>query len=207
MSNKNLSADTRGSTAAEVNTYWEFKSKPRNDVLLATAIVEVQNKSGPYVPCRALLDSGSQSSFITDRCVQCLRLSRTQTHASVHSVSNVSTAIQHSFSVQLNSRHTDWHTTLDYAILSNITGTTPTSKLGTSSWMLPRNIKFAEKQFDQPGGIDLLRGADLFYELPRPCRSTCPGNYPFLQETALGWTVCGQTPATTQNGSQYTFLS
>jgi hypothetical protein len=34
-----------------------------------------------------------------------------------------------------------------------------------------------------------------------------PGNYPVLQETALGWTVCGRTPAATQNGSQYTHLS
>ena len=69
-SNKNLPADTRGSTTAKVNTYWSYKGKSRNHILLATAIVEVQNKSGYYVPCRALLDSGSQSSFITDRCVQ-----------------------------------------------------------------------------------------------------------------------------------------
>ena len=67
-SNKNLPAETRGSTTAEGNTYGSYKSKPRNHMLLATAIVEVQNKSGHYVPCRALLDSGSQSSFITRMC-------------------------------------------------------------------------------------------------------------------------------------------
>jgi hypothetical protein len=79
--NNNLSADTRGSTTAEVNTYWSLKIKPRNHILLATATAEVKNKSGQYVPCRALLDSGSQWSFITERCVQRLRLLRTQTHA------------------------------------------------------------------------------------------------------------------------------
>jgi len=53
-------ADARGSSTAEVNTYYLFKGKPRNQILLATAIVEVQNKSGQYVPCRTLLDSASQ---------------------------------------------------------------------------------------------------------------------------------------------------
>ena len=57
----------KGSTTAGGNTYWSLKNKPRNHILLATAIVEVQNKSGHYVPCRALLDSGSQSHFITER--------------------------------------------------------------------------------------------------------------------------------------------
>ena len=88
-SNKNLPAETRGSTTAGGNTYCSLKNKPRNHILLATAIVEVQNKSGQYVPCRALLDSGSESSFITERCVQRLRLSRTETHASIQGISNV----------------------------------------------------------------------------------------------------------------------
>jgi len=70
-------ADARGSPNAEVNTYCSFKGKPRNHILLSTAIVEVQNTSGQYIPCRALLYSAFQSHFITERCAQRLRLSRT----------------------------------------------------------------------------------------------------------------------------------
>jgi hypothetical protein len=91
--------------------------------------------------------------------------------------------------------------------LSNITGTKSTSKLDTTSWKIPKDIKLAEEQFNQPGGIDLLKGADLFYEVLQPGRCTRPGNYPVLQETALGWTVCGRTPAATQNELQSTYLS
>jgi len=80
ITRNNQSTNTKGVTNANVNTYHTLKSKPRNHILLATAIVEVRNKSGQYVPCRALLDSGSQTHFITERCVQCLRLPRTQTH-------------------------------------------------------------------------------------------------------------------------------
>ena len=91
----NHSANAKGTTA-EVNTYCSLKSKPRNHILLATAIVGVKNKSDQYVPCRDLLDSVSQSHFITERCVQHLRLSRTQTPASIQSISNVNTATHHS---------------------------------------------------------------------------------------------------------------
>jgi hypothetical protein len=137
-SNKNLPAETRVSTTAEGYTYWSYKGKPRNPILLTTAIVEVQNKYGHCVPCRSLLDSRSQSSFIRERCVQYLRLSRTQTHASIQGINNVNTATHHNVSIHLRYRHTNWHTTLDCAILSNITRTTASSKLDTTSWQIPR---------------------------------------------------------------------
>jgi len=95
----NRSADAKDNPTAEINTYCSFKGKPKNHILLATDVVEVQNKSGQYVSCRALLDSASQSHFITERCVQRLRLSRTQTHASIQGISNVNTAIHHSVSL------------------------------------------------------------------------------------------------------------
>jgi hypothetical protein len=63
--NHNQCASTKGTTIAEVNTYCSLKGKATNHILLATAIVEIQNKSAQYIPCRALLDSGSQSHFIT----------------------------------------------------------------------------------------------------------------------------------------------
>jgi len=134
--NNNHSANAKGTTTAEVNTYCSLKSKPRNHILLATAIVDIRNKSGQYVPCRALLDSGCQSHFITERCLQHLRLSRAQTHASIQGFRNVNTATHHSVSIHLRSRHTDWHTKFDCDILSNITGTTPSSKLDVSSWKI-----------------------------------------------------------------------
>ena len=155
------------------------------------------------------MDSASQSHFITVRCVQLLRLTRTQKHTSIQGISNVNTATHHSVSIHLRSRHTDWHTTLDCAILSNITGTTPSTKLDRSTWKIPKDIKLADEQFDQQGSIDLLIGADLFYEILRSGRRTRPGNYPVLQETVIGWTLSGKTPVaatTTKNEPQGTFM-
>ena len=55
----NPPADAKGIPTAEVNIYCSLKGKPRNHILLATATVEVKNKSGQNVTCRALLDSAS----------------------------------------------------------------------------------------------------------------------------------------------------
>ena len=135
-----------------------------------------------------------------------MRLSRTQTHASIQGISNVNTATHHSVSIHLRSRHTYWHTTLDCAILSSITGTTPPSKLDISSWKIPNDIKLEDEQFDQPRSIDLLIGADLFYEILQSGRRTHPGNFLVLQETVLGWTISGRTQDTNQNEPRHTFL-
>jgi len=65
----------------------------------------------------------------------------------------------------------------------------------------------SDEEFDQPGSIDLLIGADLFYEMLRSDRRTRPVNYVVLQEPDLGWASSGRTPATTtRHESQPTFL-
>jgi hypothetical protein len=43
--------------------------------------------------------------------------------------------------------------------------------------------------------------------MSRTGRYTHPGNYPVLQETVLGWTLAGRTPATTNpNNAQHAFI-
>jgi hypothetical protein len=135
-----------------------------------------------------------------------LRLSRNQTHACIQGISNVNNAAPHGVSIHLRSRHSDWHTTLDYVVSPNIKGTTPFTKLDTSSWKIP-HIKLADEQFDQPGSIDPLFGVGLFCEILRSGKRTCPGNFPVLQETVLGCTLSGRTPAVTAlTDTQYIFL-
>jgi len=89
----------------------------------------------------------------------------------------------------MRSRHTDWHDILNCAVLLDITGTTPATKLDTSKWKLPIDIKLADETFN----IDLLFGADVFYEILESGRRTRP-NFPVLQETVLGWTLSGKIP-------------
>jgi hypothetical protein len=61
--NNTSPAVINGETSAEGNTYHIFKGRPRNHVILATAGVEVRDKTGQYVPCTALLGSGSETLY------------------------------------------------------------------------------------------------------------------------------------------------
>lgn len=56
------------------STVTSLHNQSNMQVVLATVIVNIKNLSGNLVPCRAVLDSGSQLSFITDQCVAALGL-------------------------------------------------------------------------------------------------------------------------------------
>jgi hypothetical protein len=132
--NDNNSAPGKGNSVAEVNTYCLFKGKPTNQVLLATAIVDIKNKFNQYIPCRVLLDSASQLNFISEHCVQRLRLSKRQQPMSIQGINNVNTTTNHSVSIHLRSRQSDWHTTLSCAVLPRVTSNTPAHQFNVTSW-------------------------------------------------------------------------
>jgi len=98
----------------------------------------------------------------------------------------------------MRSRHTDWHSTLDCAVLKNITGFIPSVKFDISNWKIPKDIKLADELFNHPEKVDLLVGAELFYEMLQSGRLRLPGNYPILQETVLGSIVAERIPFVTQ---------
>jgi hypothetical protein len=45
-------------------------------------------------------------------------------------------------------------------------------KLNVSSWRLPTDIQLADENFNEPGSIDMLLGAELFYEMLLPDERT-----------------------------------
>jgi hypothetical protein len=53
----------------------------------------------------------------------------------------------------------------------------------------------ADENFNRPNSIDILLGADVFFEVPCHDMKTRPRNYPVLQDTELGWIVSGKIPS------------
>ena len=80
---------------------------------------------------------------------------------------NSSAVANHSVSIHMRSRHTDWHDSLKCAVWSDITVRTTANKLDTTSWKVPTHMKQADENYNIPGDIDLLLRADIFYEMPR----------------------------------------
>jgi hypothetical protein len=193
---------TPSQQTTETNIYENFKGKPQNHVLLATAIVEVKDKTGNFIPCRCLLNGGSQTSIISSQCVQRLKLPKTQHHTSIQGINAVNTATHHNVEVHLRSKHTNWQSTINCAVLDYITAVTPATKLDSSGWKLPTDFKSADQTFNTPGKIDILLGAEIFYQVLRSGQRTKRGNFSVLQETALVWIILGKTPLSTHSGPQ-----
>ncbi|XP_037944366.1 uncharacterized protein LOC119677169 [Teleopsis dalmanni] len=61
-----------------------------------------------------------------------------------------------------------------------------------SNWNVPSNLSLADPHFHKPQKIDLLLGAESFFELLSIGQIKQGTNFPTLQKTLLGWIVSGR---------------
>ncbi|KAH9631775.1 hypothetical protein HF086_002261 [Spodoptera exigua] len=74
--------------------------------ILATALVPVrEHESGRVTVLRALIDHGSQATFMSERAAQMLRLKRTPVNGTITGVGSTKTNVKHTAEIQLLSRH------------------------------------------------------------------------------------------------------
>jgi hypothetical protein len=64
--------------------------------------------------------------------------------------------------------------------------------MGISNWKIPKNIKLADPEFNRPAKVDILLGAELFYELLCVGQIKLGSELPIMQKTLLGWIVAGK---------------
>ena len=66
--------------------------------ILPTAMLRLVDPSGKLIDCRTLLDSGSQASFITEGCAQCLRIKKRNARITVNGLGQTITIISRGLS-------------------------------------------------------------------------------------------------------------
>jgi len=160
--------------------------------LLPTAIVLVQDASGQYVPARALLDSCSEISFITEHFAKCLKLPFTRSGQSVAGISNIQTQIKHSVFATFKSQVNSFSWTSNLSIIKSISSDVPNRPINIASWNIPPNITLADPGFHKHQHVDLLLGASVFFEILTAQKLTLGEGMPHLMNTKLGWIVAGQ---------------
>lgn len=167
-------------------------------VLLSTALVEVADIRNDYHLARALLDSGSQRCFITKSLCELLSIPLVNTTMEIRGVGNSVTQTTEVCEVEMKSRtNPDYITHLKCYVLPSITSSLPAvSKL--SAKVIPNTMQLADPYFYDSHRIDILLGADKFWELLKTDKIRLP-NGPYLQDTHLGWIISGQINLYTQN--------
>ena len=124
---------------------------------------------------------------MSEHLIQQLQLKKVKAQIPVQGINETTRVIQYAASLEIKSRINDWETTIDCAVIPKTTGMTPTTFLDNSDWGIPEGLTLADENFNKPSSIDVLLGADVFFEILHNDKKMWPGNYPGLQDTELGW--------------------
>ncbi|XP_065368751.1 uncharacterized protein LOC135961183 [Calliphora vicina] len=169
-----------------------ISSSNRDNVILATALVKIKDRSGQYVFARALLDSGSQINFVTEELSQRLQLKKEENNLSLVGVGKTNSAAKFKIQATVKSRVNSHEFSSDFWVLRSISGYQPDKVISTSGWNIPDNIELADPYFFKPQKIDMLIGAEIFFELLCIGQIRRSPDIPTVQKTLLGWVVSGK---------------
>ncbi|KXJ70426.1 hypothetical protein RP20_CCG023661 [Aedes albopictus] len=93
----------------------------------------------------------------------------------------------------MRSRVGDFSTNVEFVVLPKVTIDLPATCIDISSWNMPPGIHLADPSFYKTSQVDIVIGAEIFFELFRvPGRIPLGDNLPVLVNSALGWVVCGK---------------
>lgn len=176
-------------------------------VLLATAIVYVQDTDGCLHRLRALLDQGSQVSFVSEETAQLLRLPRRAVNINVVGIGGVAAGnSSHSIELHVHSRINQTRVTCVNALVIRKLSNLAMSVNKTKQWPHIDGLQLADPEFPRQSKIDILIGGDIYGDLLLPGLHQRVG-LPTAQNTVLGWILSGRVPAIDTNNISSTLLS
>ncbi|CAG9109031.1 unnamed protein product [Plutella xylostella] len=164
-------------------------------VLLSTVIVSVADKNGKHHKVRALLDQGSTASFLTNDLLTQLQTPCYHTSVSVQGLNNQTSKISKRCDVSIASLSASGYTTdVNCFVVPQITQVIPMNKINCGNLKIPPHIYLADPTFAIPSEVQMLLGADIFWDILCNNRVSLGKAKPTLVETKLGWLVVGSIP-------------
>lgn len=183
-------SETTSTLCAQVET-------TKNVTLLSTAVVLACGSGGVRYPCRVILDSASQTHFVTEPFAKLLALERQPASYLVSGLNGTDTRIKSKIEVRIESRINGYSLQLESLIAPKITGDLPAYSIDVRKWPLPAGIELADPAFFKRNKIDMLIGADVFWDLIKSEQIEMGPNLPTLRDTKFGWVVGGSVSSTT----------
>ncbi|XP_049286170.1 uncharacterized protein LOC125765271 [Anopheles funestus] len=165
--------------------------EPERQTVLSTAVVLVDGLCSTPYPCRAILDSASQLNFVTERFANLLSIKMETTDVIVSSLNGNKTRLNRRLRTTIRSRAGDIVAELDFLVTPRITGELPSKSFDISQWPISSEQVLADPTFNRRGPVDMLIGADCFWNLMQDGRCELGPNRPVLRYTKLGWIAGG----------------
>ncbi|KAL5469510.1 hypothetical protein EMCRGX_G030772 [Ephydatia muelleri] len=192
------------SNLAEVKVSTSTAVRLKSNLLLMTCRIVVYAPDGSSIEARALLDSASSASFVSERLAQGLCLPRFRQNVRFSGIGDFShdNPVQHISSFKVSAvRSSVRKIGITAIVVPKVTCDLPTYHVRfDSSWKHLTNLVLADPNFRQPGKIDLLLGADLFADVLCQGRRSGPAGSPVAFETEFGWVLSGRTESIASTG-------
>nr|CAI5841831.1 unnamed protein product [Callosobruchus analis] len=159
-------------------------------VLLSTALVKIIVGGQTYT-ARALLDSGSQSSFVTQALCNRLQLKKLHIDHTVRGIGMGTINIKNRVNIKISSVYNKFELDIGCLVISKITDKLPRCTFKKSIIKIPEHLKLADPNFNVTGEVDILLGAQEFWKIVCVGQMSLGASMPFLQNTRLGWIIAG----------------
>ncbi|XP_044574061.1 uncharacterized protein LOC123258254 [Drosophila ananassae] len=144
----------QGSANSQQSTGWNRSTLP-------TVMVNVRNAKGDLVACRLLLDTGSELSYISERCIQTLGLARTPSRILVSGISSTKADTTRGCStISIQSRISQDQLVVQAHVLGKITTSLERQTIDASVLQVFNDLQLADSQFSTNAPIDILLGSE-----------------------------------------------
>lgn len=184
------------STSAQVNSLTNVLPS-KTTVLLSTAMVDILDVRGNYQSVRVLLDSGSQTNIISQKCLNRLGLPSSPLSLAIFGLGKTSSSVSKGVTCTIRPKdRLEPQFSIETVVLPKICSDMPNAYIECHEWKHLANLKLADPHFNVPKEIELLLGADIFPLLLRNGRAHGKVNEPTAIETVFGWVLMGKVQVT-----------
>lgn len=163
--------------------------------LLATVVVQVVSSTGVKHYMRFLIDSASQSHFITYKWCQILKLPISKSCTMVCGIGASEKRVRGYTQITFSSR---FDNTVKYQlqalVLDKITDALPNCSLNSEVYKEFEHLPLADELFDKPGKIDGIIGVELVPHLLLGTSKHREPNFPVAINSPLGYIIMGKAP-------------
>ncbi|GFV75065.1 integrase catalytic domain-containing protein [Trichonephila clavipes] len=167
-------------------------------VILPTAVVWVLNHStGSCIQARAVLDSDSMSNIVTLDFANKLGAPQNRINIQISSLDGNKAIVKSELNATIINGNGSFSTTLDFLVVSKITDFLPVSQINLNNFKIPQEL--ADPNFGVPGKIDLLIGAEAFFDIIKEEIIRTSDNPLVFRSSVFGYIATGTTHSYKQN--------
>lgn len=191
-------AENSSSTPATTTKTCAAASTNNVNTILATALVKIKNQNGEHMIFKALIDQGSQSTFISEHAAQTLAIPRQKISATITGIGSQEKRAKSIIAIQVRPRiPSDFELHTNAVVLDKLTRSPELDDIDESKWYHLQNLTLANPQFKNDDKIDILFGAGDYGKIIRSGLLKGDENAPIAQNTEFGWIISGEFKCTT----------